>query len=321
MLQLRLLVRTAALACVFVGVGLASTASAETVHHWKMDAWTGDTLWLGGAPDATHGVADAANAPGQGTLPGFSGDPNVANDPLFVWGPMEDPGQGGGALAFSSETPPAYMLNGITSAQSYDFNSVIGIGGQMFYAADQYGNEYAGEAGDSFTAEVFFKSTGETEGIQTLLWAKEFHAGSHIQLNTPPSGPGGIEFWGWDGFALTGISLTTADRPEGFNDGLWHYAAARYDADTNNMSLLVISEDGDINLAEQTLVADLILSGGNNNMFVGRQEGEVNRFAGLIDELRLSTGYVADGDLIGIPEPASLALLALGGCLVLRRRR
>ncbi|WP_161488112.1 LamG-like jellyroll fold domain-containing protein [Sedimentisphaera cyanobacteriorum] len=298
-------------------ISAASPASA-VYHHWKMDAWQ-EGLYVDGNAN-THGIADSADSSGQGSIAGNSGDPNPAHDPLYVWGEMEDPDLGGGENAFSSDAAPSGMLNGISSAQSFNFNAVRELGGNMFYAADQYGNEYSS---GSFTAELFFKQIGDTSGAQTLLWAKEGHAASHLQLNTGNSGAGGLEFWGYDGSGFVNIVMTTEDRAAGFQDGMWHYAAARYNNASNEMSLMVYSEDGSAYFKNQTLTNDMIINGGNNNILIGRREGEtpVERFAGLIDEVRLSGSAMSNPELIGVPEPVTALLLGIGSLAFTRKRK
>lgn len=311
--QIKLMGTTAFVAGLLMGTG--SVQAQTTVHHWKMDAWSGDSaFYVGGAIQPWgHGLFDSANGVGQGVNAGTSGEPNVANDPMYVWGPMES--LAGGLIGPAA---PAAMLNGITSSGSFNYNAAIGLGGQSFYAADQFGNEYNGP---SITAELFFKTTGTPGGVQTLLWAKEGHAATHIQIGSGGAGAGGLEFWGWNGAGFDALTLTTAQRPSGYEDGLWHYVAARYDAGANLMSLLTVSEDGDVNYTSQVLANDLVINGGNNNIIVGRQEGEGNRFAGLIDEVRLSNGVVADGNLLAVvPEPSSLALVGLGALAMVARR-
>ncbi|ARN56829.1 LamG-like jellyroll fold domain-containing protein [Sedimentisphaera salicampi] len=295
---------------------ISSAAPAAYVHHWKMDAWA-DGLYINGSTD-THGILDSADGAGQGTIAGNSGDPNPAHDPLYVWGDMENPDSGGGENAFSSDAAPSNLRNGISSSHSFNFNAVREVGGNMFYAADQYGNEY--DSG-SFTAELFFKQIGDTSGTQTLLWAKEGHAASHLQLNTGASGDGGLEFWGYDGNGFVNLVLTKDDRAAGFQDGMWHYAAARYDQVANEMSLLVYSEDGNAYFKDQTLTNDILISGGTNNIMIGRREAEVERFAGLIDEVRLSNETLSNPDLIGVPEPTTAVLFGIGSLLYTRKRK
>jgi hypothetical protein len=299
----------------------AISLQAQTVAWWRMDAWSGDTLYLNGTANATHGIADSANAAGQGTIAGNSGDPNVADDPLYVWGAMEN----AAGAAISSDVAPSSMLNGITSSGSYDFHSQINNGGNMFFAADQFGREYGGP---SATAELFFKTTGATTGVQTLFWAVQGSAFTDLQLNTGTAGQGGLEFFGWDGSAYQSLSLTTADYAPGYDDGQWHYAAIRYDAGTKQMSLTVANQDGSVNEVSKTLAADLLGTAGNGNIMIGRDEGENARFDGLIDEVRLSDTALADNALLGnvtaVPEPSSFALAGMSAVLTLlwfRKRR
>lgn len=302
-------------------LGATSVAEAQTVTWWKMDAWSGNTLYLNGVANATHGIADSANAPGQGTIAGNSGDPNVANDPLYVWGAMEN----AAGAAISSVAPPSSMLNqsiaGNNPAGSYDFHSQIGNGGQMFFAADQFGREYQGP---SVTAELFFKTTGSGTGVQTLLWADEGSAFTDLQLNTGNAGQGGLEFFGWDGSAYQSLTLTTANYAPGYDDGQWHYAALSYNASSKLMSLEVLNQNGSVNSVSKTLTADLVGTAGNGNIDIGRQEGEVNRFDGLISDVRLSQAALGNGSLLAVvPEPSNLALLGFGSVALIafRNRR
>ncbi len=65
----------------------------------------------------------------------------------------------------------------------------------------------------------------------------------------------------------------------------------------------------------------LMYTGGSGVMEIGTlANGASNRWSGLLDEVRYSTGVLDESELLGIPEPSGLGMILLGGMTVLRHR-
>jgi len=258
----------------------------EVVHHWSMESWTGDTLYLNGSV-ATHGIADSADYLGQGILDGFANDPNAASDPLYCWGPME----GTAAGLISSMVPPPFLLSeGYSSEGSFNFGVVLNDGGHLFYAQDQFGEEWTGDADGSWTQELFFRSSAVTQGAsgtQQLIRREGLMVPTgDLEINQRS---GALTLKTNDGGVARSLTI-----PANYLDMQWHYVVVRYSALTSSVSLTTLSEDGRL----RTVSGGYNPVHSNANILIGRYDAEVRRFNGLIDEVRLSNALLADAQLL-----------------------
>ncbi|HWD18557.1 MAG TPA: LamG-like jellyroll fold domain-containing protein [Verrucomicrobiae bacterium] len=277
----------AALAAAFVCCAASAFAQADasptTVGYWKMNHWSTNLPFGSGV---TEGIADLATNAGQGTLTGGTPAP-AAEDDLYVWGDM--------ALDFQivNDAPPASMFNRGFDGGGASWNSAhnLNAGGQMFFAQDQFGNEFAGP---SFTEEIFFKSAGPSAVKQTLIWNHQSSAYAHLQVNEDGN-TGDLTFWGYDGANIQAVRL--GNGPSRFDDGMWHCAVCRFDAASKVMSLVAISEDGTSSSNSITLTQNLNPEGANN-FYIGRTEGEGDRFNGEINQVRFSSAALPASQLL-----------------------
>ena len=283
-----------AAAVIAVGVGAVATAqeadtNLTTIAYWKFDQWSTN---IPNGTGLTHGIADSATNTGQGVLTGSATAPASEED-LYVWGAMENNFQ------IVGSTPPASMFNRGFNGGTGSWNSANNLndGGQAFYPQDQFGNEFAGP---SFTEEVIFKSAVQSGIKQTLIWNHQSSAYAHVQLNEDGD-TGSLLFWGWDGANIQTVRLTAAANGGArFDDGNWHYVAARYNATTKVMSIYAINQDGSSCSNGIVLSSDLNPAGANN-LYIGRSEGEVDRFNGLINQVRMSSVALANSKLLAVP--------------------
>ncbi|MEZ6191823.1 MAG: LamG-like jellyroll fold domain-containing protein [Phycisphaerales bacterium] len=121
-------------------------------------------------------------------------------------------------------------------------------------------------------------------------------------------------------------------------DGDWHHLAYSWDIDSTGLLGVNMWLDGvplPTSVQENTLENDPIKNlpkpwehpgifiGAQNNRS-GQGGGPSGNVNGWIDDLRVYEGVLSDGEvaaLAALPEPASLALLSLGGVALLGRRR
>src|SRR5690242_1667157 len=289
--QLKTAAVIAGLALVTMGVLQAQEADTNitTIAYWKFNKWS-TNIPVG--TGLTHGIADLATNTGQGVLTGGATAPASEED-LYVWGAMENNFQ------IVGSAPPASMFNRGFDGGGGSWNSAnnLGDGGQAFYPQDQFGNEFSSTLNPSFTEEVFFKSSVQSSVRQALIWNHDSSAYAHIELNEDGD-TGDLTFWGYDGSNIQAVRVSNDSGR--FDDGSWHCAVARYNSSSKVMSLYVINQDGSSVSNAITLTADLN-SEGANNLYIGRSEGENERFNGLINQVRMSSVALPDSKLLAAP--------------------
>ncbi|WFB35439.1 hypothetical protein P3T73_14875 [Kiritimatiellota bacterium B12222] len=118
---------------------------------------------------------------------------------------------------------------------------------------------------------------------------------------------------GWTGYYST-LSITDND---------WHYVSVRFDDTTNTAIFNLDASEDTLTGVNQSIAANgLDLTIGAHMTNTGAID---HSFDGLIDELRISNTFLADGDLLvnAIPEPSTLilGLSAFLGVFLFGRRR
>lgn len=265
------------------GLSPDAALAKDGVHYWRMEEWSGDTLYVNGAP-TTHGIVDAANTAGQGSITGFSNDPNPAHDPLYVWGPMENLT----TSLFSTDVPPAGMFaEGFGSTASLDLNVAMNDGGLAFYPQDQFGAEWVGDGNGAWTQELWFKSavSSGSAGTQQLI-RRENIAAPTADLAIDQA-TGYLTLATNDAGVLKNMQIAND-----YLDQQWHYVVARSDGQ-GVVELFVRSEDGSSEMISAAYTPQI----NNANVIIGRYEGEINRFNGFIDEVRLVNRRLEDSAL------------------------
>jgi len=287
-------IKTALLSAAFalsaIGVGYAAVeadTNLTTIAYWKMDQWSTNIPLNAGL---SHGIADSATNAGQGTLTGLATAPASEED-LYVWGTMETDFQ------IVGDVPPASMFNRGFNGGAGSWNSAHNLseGGQMLYAQDQFGNEFAGP---SFTEEIFFKSAVQSGIKQTLIWNHQSSAYANLQVNEDGN-TGDLTFWGYDGSNIQAVRLTNGVAGR-FDDGNWHCAVARFDATTKIMSLYAINQDGS-SMSNAIVLTSNLNPEGANSLYIGRTEGEGDRFNGEINQVRMSSVAIPNSALLAVP--------------------
>lgn len=150
------------------------------------------------------------------------------------------------------------------------------------------------ETFDEVYISLDFSEDSNTSGLQQLAGARNIFA---IRIN-----PNGEIEW-----------LTT------LADGSAHFLTAALDPDTSdwhNVEAFHAADGTKALFLDGELVAQAATGQGllpdTVSIVLGNREGQARYYAGLLDNVRVSTG---------IPEPTSLALISAGGLMAVRRRR
>lgn len=168
----------------------------------------------------------------------------------------------------------------------------------------------------SYTFEAVVNWDGTTQAVNGLMgqtgtnqfWMRE--SGGYLHYA-----------FGNEGGTNANLFSATIDVSAAKADGEWHGVALVYDGPSGEIrsyldgELLHTNTDADIGF-----LADMLV--GTSDFYMGAYNGiSSNYFDGLQDTYRISSGALAPGEFLPVPEPAAAMLGSLGLLALLRRRR
>jgi len=261
--------------------GLTAFAEAGMVSKWTMDDAQADMFLVGAGP---HGHPDDALDTHEGLYYSYSGAGGVIGDPQFNI--ISVPGQVGSSADFGGADG--------TDIQGHNAHAVVN------------------------SSAIIAQDT--TSSVAAWFQANTLQAGRK---------------WIYLDSGVFGLNIDGDRAQVAYNNGGWVYESSSFTLSTDTWYYAAISRNGatiDLHVIEGdgTVHTDSFNFIGAMNAFSTGQviiggAGVSENFGGIIDEVTIwddsvdIQGFVDDSGVI--PEPASVALMGLGGLLMLCRRR
>jgi len=279
------MLRTSCLLCsLILLLALVTTGSADLVAHWPMNEGSGNT-----AADVVGGH--------DGTLKGgvaWAGEGSPMNGNALSFD---------GAQSGQHETDPG-NVNWV-DAGTFDVTGGTGLTLAAWIKPESFG------IGD---ARVINKGTSwSSADIWWMLSTIGDGTALRMRLKTDDGGPD--------------AGTTTLASENGFLEaGQWQHVAGTYDG---SMMRLWVWKPGDALHSEivstaktGTIAVDPTVTVAIGNNGPGLPGGLSKTFHGAIDDVRIYNTALSQEEIAAlIPEPVTIALLGLGGLVVLRRRK
>ncbi len=216
-----------------------------------------------------------------------------------------------GPYKAAADVPPPPMFRNGYSGGKKSFNSGAldpHKEGVLFCESVRHGQPF--DFYGSFTIEGYFKTNGDQSRAGMMAVVSKGIADSAYLVSVNRQTPGAVQFsvFGFNDGEKE-VSATLSDR--NYADGRWHYFAARFEGkntgEAGKVSLLVGDENGLCQSNHLATSEGFMLNRPSDDLFIGRKGHDAARsvgghFRGLIDEIRISQGAIADEQLLFAPK-------------------
>jgi len=260
-------------------------------------------------------------------------DTVLADNPLGYW----RLGESSGTTAYDAVTPGGEDLTigsgvtlgvtgALTNSSGGDTDTAVTFATGNIQGSSATKFDFT--ASTSFTAEAWLKTTNDGDAQFFLsTWTSNtsgFFLGLFNRGGTGGRLTLGAQINDTDGKSLGAFGdATTPD----LADGKWHHVALTRDhTGTQNIASMGLFVDG-VKLTSLNVYGNSTLTAGIDGSFLrlGNRDGGLH-YNGSMDEAAIYDSKLSDAEIlehhtVGVPEPATMSLLGIGGLLALVRRR